>query len=391
MTVRATLALALAAVAGTVAPASAQEEPDTAGRPFVEGGVYDKPYLTSLLGRTAIGGYAEAHARWERADGVREGMGFELRRWNIFTSTQVNDFIRIGAELEFEELAEEITLEFAAIDFTIHPMLTLRAGAILAPLGRFNLAHDSPRNEFTDRPLVSTEIIGTALTEPGLGALGIVSLPGAGRVTYEAYAVNGFHQGLVDDSPDGTRIPMGKKNPTDNNASPSFVGRLAWSPRVGYELGLSAHHGAYNEFMAGGEQVDTRHDLTLLALDAEATLAGFELTGEAVRASLEITPGLQDVFATRQHGLYVQLVRPFGRGWVPTMPTSFLELGTRYDQVDFDSDLVGDSVRRATVGLNFRPSADSALKLDYVRGRARDRFNNVGDEAALLFSIATYF
>jgi hypothetical protein len=31
------------------------------------------------------------------------------------------------------------------------------------------------------------------------------------------------------------------------------------------------------------------------------------------------------------------------------------------------------------------------LKLDYVRGRERDRFNNVARQAFLLASIATYF
>lgn len=56
---------AIAALTILTAPANPQEEPDTADapRPFVEGGAYDKPYLTRLLGRTAIGGYAEAHAR----------------------------------------------------------------------------------------------------------------------------------------------------------------------------------------------------------------------------------------------------------------------------------------------------------------------------------------
>ena len=45
---------------------------DTIDRPLVRGGVYDKPYLTRLGGRTTVGGYAEAHARWERVDGRRD-------------------------------------------------------------------------------------------------------------------------------------------------------------------------------------------------------------------------------------------------------------------------------------------------------------------------------
>lgn len=384
----------LTALAGRTTPASARQVDDTTSttpRPFVEGGAYDKPYLTRLLGRTAVGGYAEAHARWGETDGARQEMGFELKRWNIFTATQVNDFVRIGAEVEFEELGQEINLEFAAIDIAIHPSFTFRAGAILSPLGRFNLAHDSPRNEFTDRPIVSTGIIGTALTEPGIGALGLFGLRGAGRLTYELYAVNGFHDGLINDSPDGTRIPLGKRNFKDNNNSPAVVGRIAWSPRLGYELGISGHRGAYNTFLLDGEQVGERYDLSIRAVDMEATVVGIELSGEAVAADLDIAPGMNGVYATSQRGLYAQVIREFGRGWVRTMPASFLELGARYDVVDYDADVSGDSVRRITFGVNFRPSEDTVLKLNYLRGRTRDRFNNPGDEAGVLFSVATYF
>ena len=377
--------------------AEAQVVPDSTvgdtlrARPFVEGGIYDKPYLAHLMGRTAIGGYVEAHARWMQADGVREELGFELRRWNLFTATQVNDFVRIAAEVEVEELAEEITLEFAAIDITIHPLLTLRAGALLSPLGRFNLAHDSPRNEFTDRPLVSTEIIGTALTEPGAGLLGAVDFAGVGRVTWEAYAVNGFHEGVITESPDGTRIPAGKKNIHDENASPAFVGRLSWSTGPNFEVGVSGHRGAYNIYQQDGEQVDRRRDIRITALDASATAAGIEFSGEALLAGIDVPEGLQDIYASRQRGIYIQAVRRFGANWIRAMPNSFFETGVRYDGVDFDADLDGDSAQRVTAGLNFRPSEDVALKLNLIRGRVRDRFNNAGEEAGILLSIASDF
>lgn len=388
------IAILLVAVLGNAPPAAAQEPRDTAEAtppPFVTGGIYDKPYLTNLRGRVAIGGYADVHARWAQADGVREELGFQLRRWNIFTATQVTDMVSIAAELEFEELGEEVTLEFAAIDVAIHPSLTLRGGAILSPVGRFNLAHDSPRNEFTDRPLVSTEIVGTALTEPGIGVLGAFGLGGAGRLTYEIYAVNGFHDGLINDSPDGTRIPVGRRNAEDNNNSPAGVGRVAWSPAPGYELGLSGHHGAYNVFIVDGEEVEERNDLTMAAVDAEVTLAAFVISGEAVQATLDVPPGLKGIYATHQRGMYIQGVREFGRGWVRTMPLSSFELGARYDTVDFDTHVAGDSMRRVTLGVNFRPSADAVLKLNYIRGRARDRFNTSAESAGILFSIATYF
>src|SRR5688572_5471764 len=50
---------------------------DTGRRPFVRGGIYDKPFQTRLLGRTAVGGYAEAHARYERVEGLQDEAGFE--------------------------------------------------------------------------------------------------------------------------------------------------------------------------------------------------------------------------------------------------------------------------------------------------------------------------
>jgi hypothetical protein len=373
-------------------PASAvAQEPDTIPRPFVEGGAFDKPYLFELAGNAAFGGYADAHARYQRVDGASDDSGFLLKRFNLFTAAQVSDFVRFGAELEFEDGGEEIKLEFATVDLTIHTAFAFRMGMLLTPLGRFNLAHDSPRNEFTDRPLVSTEILGVALSEPGLGALGTFPLSGGGRITYEAYAVNGFNDGVITASPDGTRIPRGRGNFEDNNGSPAGVARVAWSPGRGYELGLSGHHGRYNVYEPEGVRIDDPRDLTIWVVDLEVQPWGFRAAGEAALATLDVPPDLADSFASSQRGVYLEVLRDFGFGWISTMPRSFFTAGVRVDAVDFDTDLDGDAVRQVTVGLNFRPTRDTLFKLDYVRGRSFDGFNNAGDHAAVLFSVATYF
>lgn len=393
--------LAVCTVSG-LAQAAAQERDTTrqpgdtvrtqpAERPFVRGGVYDKPYLTRLAGRTAIGGYAEAHARYERVDGLRDEAGFEAKRFNLFANTRVSDFVRMGAEIEFEDGAQEILLEYAAIDLRIHPSLTMRGGMLLSPLGRFNLSHDSPLNEFTDRPLVSTELLGVALSEPGVGVLGQFGAGRTGRVTYELYATNGFHDGLVTNSEDGTRIALGRRNFEDNNGSPAVVGRFVWSPRVGYEAGISAHHGAYNVFNKDGATIDRRRDLTIAVLDFEATLLGVRLSGEAGRATIDIPDGLRGIYASAQRGIYLEAVRDFGRGWIKTMRQSSFAAKTRFDYMDFDTDIEGTSTAQLTVGINFRPTQDSVVKLDFVRGRGRDEFNNLGEHAFVLASIATYF
>jgi hypothetical protein len=374
-------------------PLAAQQRDTVADttRPFVRGGVYDKPYQTRLFGRTAVGGYAEAHARWQEVEGLKDDAGFEAKRFNLFTHTRVSDFVRIGAELEFEDGGEEIKLEYAAIDFLFHPAMALRAGMLLSPIGKFNLAHDSPLNEFTDRPLVSTEIIGVALSEPGFGFLGQLARRGGSRLTYEVYATNGFHSGLIDDSEAGTRIPLGRGNLEDNNGSPAIVGRLAWSPGVEHEIGISTHRGAYNAFSVEGTQVDERRDLEITSLDAETRLLGTMISGEAAIARIDIPPGLVDIYASKQYGWYVEAVRELGRGLVPAMPASFFALKARWDYVKFDADIPGESAGQVTVGANFRPTRDSAIKFDYVRGRGRDRFNNLARHAFVLASLATYF
>ena len=374
-----------------VAQAPQTDTTEVEERPFVAGGQFDRPYLTRLLGRTAIGGYAEAHARYERVDGATEEAGFEAKRFNLFASSSVSDFVRFGAELEFEEGGAEVRLEIATVDVMIHPALTLRGGMILSPLGSFNLSHDSPRNEFTGRPMVATELLGVALSEPGLGFLGLIPFGTQSRVTYEVYLVNGFHDGLVTDSPEGTRIPLGRGNFEDHNASPAIVGRVTLGPNLDWEVGLSAHHGAWNVFEEDGLRVSDREELTIWALDFQAEALEFRLKGELAAASIDLPVGLQGAYQSSQHGFYVELLRDFGRGWVSTMPDSYFSAGLRVDAVDFDADVDGDSSGQITLGLNFRPTRDTALKLDFVRGRSFDAFENAADHAGIQFSIATYF
>lgn len=370
--------------------AASAQEPDSTDRPFVRGGIYDKPYLGSLAGRAAIGGYAEAHAVWVRQDGATEEAGFIAKRFNIFTAARVSDLVRFAAELEFEEGGEEVKLEFAAIDLLLHPRIAVRAGMILSPLGRFNLAHDSPLNPFTDRPIVSTELLGVALSEPGLGVFGAIPA-GRGRVSYELYGVNGFHDGLVTDAEDGTRLPLGRGNFEDNNASPAFVGRVAYSPSLAAEFGFSGHHGAYNVFDSEGLAVDDRRDVTVFVGDLELSFAGFTLTGEAAAVDVDIAPGLVGIFASGQRGLFADLVRPFGRGWIGALPAAYFEGAARVDAVDFDTDRPGDSLWRMTLGVNFHPTSDTAVKLGVLRGRSHDRFENPADQAGVQVSLATYF
>jgi hypothetical protein len=214
---------------------------------------------------------------------------------------------------------------------------------------------------------------------------------GAGRVTYEWYAVNGFHSGLLENSEQGTRIPQGRGNLEDENRSPALVGRVSWSPGLFLEIGGSVHHGAWNTWDHDGMEVDRRRNLTLIVADADAEFGGFRLAGEVVEARIELPATLAGLFAGRQRGAWGEVLRDFGRGWIPTMPGAYFSAGVRFEIADFDARLAGDFVRQGQIGFNFRPARETVLKLSYLRGQTRDRFNNASKHAGLRFSIATYF
>lgn len=373
------------------APLNAQT-PDEPATPqvLVPGGIFDKPFITRLGGRTSLGGYAEFHLRTERSDGALEEATFQLKRFNLFTYSVINSRIRISSEFEFEEGGEEIKIELGVIDFEIREELNFRAGMLLSPLGRFNLSHDGPVNELTDRPLVTTELIPSTLSEPGMGFWGSFFPSANSRITYELYAVNGFNEGLVNGAE--TRINQGKPSlAEDNNTVPAMVGRLAVSPLSGLELASSFHVGQYNVSTQEGAPVANRDYLKIIATDWEYRRDRFHFMGEYAYATIGLPTGFQGFLADSQQGYYLQTGYRFLTGFSSAFPQSSLTGIVRVGGVDFDTDLKGDSVRRVTLGLNFRPIEDTVFKFDYQINSEYDGLNVTTPGRAFLFSVATYF
>ncbi len=393
-------ALLAALAACAAAPAGAAGLDSSAApavrSPFLPGGYDDKPYVEGVFGRVRVGGYVEAAGIWERAGGATEELGFEVTRLNLLTSTVLRERVEVWTEIEFEEGGEEIVLELAQVDVRFHRAANLRGGMLLLPLGRFNLAHDAPRQSLPGRPLVATELLGSALSQPGLGLFGAFGEAGS-RLTYEGYGVTGYDARILEASGDGLRLPPGKSNPEDANASPAWVGRLEWSREAeggrGGRLaaGISGYRGAYNVYRLEGLDVDERRDLRVGVADLEASLAGVRVLAEAALVSADLPESLPGLFAGRQSGAYVEAARAFGHGRVRAMPGSHFTVAVRAEAVDFDRDLPGDSRRSLTAGLGFRPVPETVLRIAFTRGESRDRFNNLGPEAAWTFGLATYF
>ncbi len=382
--------------------AYSQPDPDSLQKtPDVIGGIYDRPYISQLGNKIAIGGYAEINSNFHREEGIEEGLSFEARRFNLFFYSPISARVKLTSELEFEHGTEEIALETALVDILFSTTLNLRMGILLSPLGRFNIAHDSPRYDIIDRPLVSTQIIPSTLSEVGLGLFGAFYATPFDRFTYEIYTVNGLSSGVVGGSGEGTRISAGKSSESfgeDNNGSPAFTGRLAFNPSFGGELGLSFHSGYYNDYKIEGEPVDDKRRLTILALDFEYKWKRFHFRGEAANAKIDVPASLGELFADKQKGFYGEVGYTFLKGEIFNMPDASLTLVSRYDAVDlndgsfaFTGQNIGDSAKKLTIGLSFRPTVETSVRLNYARNWQRDAFNNLTNGMNIQLGVATYF
>lgn len=373
-------------------------------RPMVPGGITDKPYLKNFDGGIALGGYMDHELFMTDSTST-----FTTHRFIPFLYAQPVDYIHVTAEIEFEyggfvrsgsasgsdsngdgnidKISNstsdgEIKLEFAFMDWTLADALNVRAGVLLTPLGRFNLNHDSPLNDLTNRPTVSRQLLPTTLSEAGMGIYGAF-YPQDWVVGYELYLVNGFNQKIID-SKQQLRVRGGRgSHKTDNNENKALTGRVSVSPALGVDLGLSGHFGKYDN---AGER-----SLSIAALDVDLQRGPVQLLGEGALVSADVPDGSPT--AESQIGWYAQVGYHFGFGAIRRYPESVFTGVVRWDHVDYDTDRNGDDEQAATVGLNFRPVEMTVVKVDYSWNWSRKVGLETWSKPAKLFSLslATYF
>jgi hypothetical protein len=374
----------------------------------VFGNQYGKPFLRRFGRNTYLGGYMDMELRFDE----NGGNAFRQQRLVPFIYSDVSDRVKFATEIEFEDggpqtaggiqgAKGEIKIEFATIDFLMADWLNFRGGLILSPLGKFNLTHDAPLQDLTDRPMVSRRIIPTNLTEAGMGFFGTFYPTELSKLSYEIYAVNGFS---AEDDGVATagglsfiRSSRGSQK-DDNNRNPAFVGRIAYSPFLGLEIGLSAHTGNIDE-----------HDsnrMTIKAVDWTYQRGAFELVGEYAHSSIERdgnfdadTPN-SDKYNGDMWGFYVEPRYHFMPQLLKDVaPTFFTDNSTftavcRIGHLDINNPTPGSADRRQTrltPGFNFRYTEDTVFKAEYQFNWENDRTRSETSNNSLVFSVSTYF
>lgn len=366
--------------------------------------IFNRPFIYKAQGgasSASIGGYVEGNTNYFTTDGISDGYSMELRRFNIFLFASVHERIKFISELEFEHGTEEIALETALLDFEIHPALVFRMGILLPPVGYFNQNHDGPKWEFIDRPLVSTNVIPSTLSEMGMGFYGKVPV-GKHKMTYELYLTNGLQDGIIANTENRTFFGAGKSEEMfaeDNNGVPAISGRLAFNAFGLGEFGLSGYTGIYNEFEIEGETVENKRRASLWALDYNFRIAQLQLIGETAWASVDIPEAYGQQFGTKQFGTHLDMIYPIFRrdllGWKDVT----LNLINRLEYVDYNIDdfeetntNIYDQIYAIVPGLSLRFSSNTLLKFNYRRHWERDFLGNpVSKTAGVQFGFASYF
>ncbi len=114
---------------------------------------------------------------FEYRDEQGKNRTFRFHRFVPLLEARVSDRVSFQTEVEIED-GSDLAIEFAHLDYLLTDSISLRTGVILLPQGRLNLVHDSPIQEFTDRPLVNRLVIPSTLRDTGIGVHGRLGLAG---------------------------------------------------------------------------------------------------------------------------------------------------------------------------------------------------------------------
>lgn len=356
-------------------------------QPGPQGGIYSKPYLSGE-NPVRVGGYVDMEWKYDNPVSGPSSNTFDQHRLIPFLFAEVTPELHFSTEIEFEhggnvEADGEIKVEYMVVDYRFSDAFQFRTGIILAPLGRFNLVHDSPVNDLTDRPLVNRSIIPTTLSEAGVGFFGVMYPSELSVVNYEVYVVNGFNEGVISDSATGmVRIRSGRGSlKSDNNENKAILARIDYSPRLGVNLGFSAHHGAY--------EPTGKDKLTIVAIDGSVRRGPLELLFELAQAEIERSH--LSLGKLTQTGYYVQGNLHFLQDRL--IPGSTFTGVVRYDLVDFGKKgIADDRISRFSVGLNFRPVEKAVFKTEFqTNWTEQPGMSKIKQDQRIVGSVAVYF
>lgn len=377
---------------------------DTSTQQLNMDAVYNRPFLQIGKLPVALGGYVEANYQYLGEDGVSEGHQFQMRRLTLFVSSAIYKRIKFLTEIEFEDGTKEINIEFASVDFEFAPLLNLRGGVVMNPIGAFNQNHDGPKWEFIDRPISATQMLPATWSNVGFGLFG-KKFTNNWAFGYEAYLTNGFDDKVIINSENKTFLPASKENKDrfeeSFNGSPLLTGKIAVrNTKVG-ELGVSYMGGVYNKFEEDGLVLDKKRRINVFAIDFNTTLPKINtyINGEWAWVNVDVPETYTEQFGRKQQGGFIDFVQPVLRKSMFGFEKAVLNLALRLEYVDWNKGTfkstggnISDDVFSLVPAISWRPTAQTVIRFNYRHNRLQDILGNPPAKlSGFQFGISTYF
>jgi hypothetical protein len=330
----------------------------------------------------SIGGYGEANYR----EVVRDGNGtkdeFDFVRLVTYLGYKFNDRIIFNSEIEYEHATTgssvtagsgSVSVEFAALDFLLHPAVNVRGGILLVPVGFLNLIHEPPFYFGNTRPPVEQAIIPSTWRSNGLGLFG---QPIDG-LEYTIYGITSFNaQGFTNLGVRGGRQSGNREQAEDW----SFVGRLDYTILPQWSISGSAYVGDQGQ----DEVYDDRRVgafTQLYEIHSEVRARGLELRALGATTLIDDAGALsRELVASGSSGAPVGevLLGAYAEVAYDLMPllwpetTQYLAPWFRYSWLDTNNKVPNGFGRDRTArrdyyefGLQYKPIPQVVLKADY--------------------------
>jgi hypothetical protein len=286
----------------------------------------------------------------------------------LYAGYRFNDRFLFNSEIEIEH-SNEISVEFAYVDYLANDNFTLRAGMVLLPLGLVNEFHEPTVFIGAKRPETEQRILPTTWRENGAGVLG-----SAGMVNFRAYVTNGLRGAAFTSA--GLRGGR-QKGGNALAANLAFSGRVDVTPVPGIFGGAGFYSGGsgQEQVVVSGERLDL--GTTVAEVHGQAQLRGFDLralfaralvddAGAASRAlNLAVTAPIADTMRGGYAQLGYNLLSQFN---TPVALTPYV----RYEAIDTQHRVPAGFVRDrsrdgvfTTLGIELKPIPNVVVKTDY--------------------------
>lgn len=366
--------------------------------------VYSRPFLSVGKLPVSVGGYVEANWQHLGTDGVSEGHQFQMRRLTLFIASSISKRIKFLSEIEFEDGTKEINIEFASIDLEFHPLLNLRGGIVMNPIGAFNQNHDGPKWEFIDRPVSATQMLPATWSNVGFGLYGKL-YKNNWVYAYEAYLTNGFDDQIINNEQNKTFLPATKLNPDrfeeSFNGIPLLTTKVALRHKQIGEIGLSYMGGVYNKFEEDGLVLDEKRTVQAWAIDFNTVVPGTKtyINTEWAFVNVDVPDSYGQQFGEKQTGGFLDIVQPIIRRSIFGFEKSVINLASRFEYVDWNKGTfsetngnIRDDFYSVMPGLSWRPTSQTVIRLNYRYNWQTDLVGNPpAKTAGFLFGFSSYF